>query len=217
MATATETKHEQRSQGWHDERAGCATASKFATVVVAGSGAETYKAELVGERIAGYVTETYTSKAMQDGIDREETAKLFYRLQTKNDVVDSGFFRHNTLQAGASPDGLVNHDGLIEVKSPAESTHLKTIHTGKIPNQYYWQMMGQMWMTDRLWCDYVSFHPKFGDASLYIKRVERDESAINELRQAVESFLIEVDREVQFIKQYEPNTANQVTVRRIAS
>lgn len=215
MAVATQSNHEQRSEGWHKDRAGRATATGFNTIIVNGTGAETYKAELVGERIAGYVNEIYKSRAMLDGIEREALARLEYKLKTGNEVLECGFFAHNEIMAGASPDGLVNHDGLIEVKSPTESTHLKTLHTGKIPNQYYWQMMGQMWMTDRLWCDYVSFHPKFGEASLYIKRVERDESAIEELKSAVENFLIQVEQEVQFIKQYQPNTTNTVTARRV--
>lgn len=202
MPIATETEYEQRSAEWHSVRAGRATASKFATIMTNGTGAETYKSEIVAERISGKVEETYTSKAMMDGIEREATARLKYELSTGNIVTDCGFFAHNQILAGASPDGLVNHDGLIEVKSPIPSTHLKTLHTGKIPNQYYWQMMGQMWMTERLWCDYVSFHPSFGNASLFIKRVERDEAAIEELIEATLQFLAQVENEVNFVKQY---------------
>jgi len=199
---ATEYNDEQRSTEWHNSRAGRATASKFNTIIVGGVGAETYKAELVGERIGGYVTETFQSAAMRDGTEREEIARLKYELRTGNRVKESGFFAHNEIMAGASPDGLVNDDGLIEIKSPIEKTHLATLHTQKIPNQYYWQMMGQMWMTGRSWCDYVSYHPKFGDASLFIKRVPRDEDEIAKLEKAVVDFLHKVEIEEQFIKQY---------------
>lgn len=213
MPIATESKAEQRSPEWYASRAGRATASKFATIMANGKGAETYKAELVAERLSGSFEETYTSKAMQDGIEREAIARLKYELVSGNTVTECGFFAHDSILAGASPDGLVNHDGLIEVKSPIPSTHLATLHTGRIPNQYYWQMMGQMWLTERLWCDYVSFHPSFANAQLFVKRVERDEVAIEELKDATTQFLAGVEREVDFVKQYK-GAQNGVTIQR---
>lgn len=211
---ATENNAEQRSLEWHTARAGRATASKFNTVVVAGTGADTYLAELIGERISGYVTETFQSFDMREGTEREEIARLEYELKTGYTVRTCGFFAHNELMCGASPDGLISDDGLVEFKSPKENTHLKTLHTGKIPNQYYWQMVGQMWMTERNWCDYVSYHPKFGDASLFIKRVERNEADVQQLQDAVKRFLAKVDQEEQFVRAYN-GQPNQVTVTRI--
>lgn len=212
---ATEDTSEQRSDGWHTIRAGRATASKFASIMTGGTGAETYKAELVGEIIGGYVNETYQSRAMLDGIEREAMARLKYSLRTGNAVIECGFFAHNSLKCGASPDGLVGQDGLVELKSPIEKTHLATLHTGKIPNQYYWQMMGQMWMTERKWCDYVSFHPKFGNASLFVKRVYRDDTDIADLENAVSKFLSDVEREVAFARQYN-GKSDEVIVTRIS-
>lgn len=212
---ATELNHEQRSPEWFAARVGRVTASQFNAVQFGGSGAETIKAEVALERIKGEQKETYQSAAMQNGTETEELARLRYELKTGYDVRECGFFAHNTLLAGASPDGLVNDDGLVEIKCPVEKTHLQTMHTGKIPNQYYWQMVGQMWMTGRKWCDYVSFHPDFPpNAQLLIKRVERNESDIIELDSKIRKFLVEVDREVEFIRQYN-GKPNEVTVTRI--
>lgn len=212
---ATEVKAEQRTEEWHAARAGRATASKFNTIIVNGTGSATYAAEIALERITGRVKETYQSKAMQNGTDTEPVARLEYELSTGNVVKECGFYAHNSLLCGASPDGLVNDEGLVEIKCPNESTHLKTLHTGKIPNDYYWQMIGQMWMTGRKWCDYVSYHPDFpSNSQLYIHRIERDEGEIQRLEWAVKDFLETVDREEQFIRQYN-GKPNQVTVTRI--
>lgn len=217
MAIATEDKSEQRTPGWHAIRAGRATASNFATIIVDGKGSETYALQVALEGTSGRVKETFQSFAMKEGTELEMIAKLEYELQTGAVVTDCGFFAHNEIRAGASPDGLLEDDGLIETKCPLEATHLATLKTGKIPNQYYWQMMGQMWMTERKWCDYVSYNPYFPvNSQLYIKRVERDEEAIERLEKAVRKFLVDVAREEQFIKQYQ-GKGGQVTVTRVTT
>lgn len=217
MPIATEVVAEQRSELWHKARAGRATASKFATIITDGTGAETYLSEVLQERQTGKVQETFTSKAMQEGIDSEELARLKYELATSLNVRECGFFAHNSLMAGASPDGLVEEDGLVEIKCPVEKTHRATLKSGNIPNQYYWQMMGQMWMTGRKWCDYVSFFPYAENpkAQMFIKRVERDESAVMQLDAAVRKFLFDLEREEQFIKQY-TGKGGLVTVTRVS-
>ena len=106
--------------------------------------------------------------------------------------------------AGASPDGLIYDDGLIEIKCPNTATHIETLKSKKLPYQYYWQVMGQMWITGRKWCDFVSFDPRMPkNAQIFITTVERDDEAISKLEGQVTTFLREVAADEQFIRNYE--------------
>lgn len=213
--------NDQRTEDWFTARLGKATASRFKDVMLTirsgeAAGRKNYRAELVAERLTGAKEEGFTSAPMQWGIEWEETARLRYELATGNIVEECGFFTHDTLQAGASPDGLVNHDGVLEIKCPNTATHIETLKTQRVPYQYYWQVVGQMWITGRQWCDFVSFDPRMPEnAQYFCKRVDRMEEDIEKLEAAVRDFLLEVDQEEQFIKQYHPNGA--VNVTRIAA
>lgn len=200
-----EVKADQGTQEWFDARLGRATGSKF-NVIMAGDklvGWKNYLAECVSERLSGKQAETYKSKEMQWGNDYEGTARLKYLIRTDNDVTECGFFQHPTLMAGASPDGLINSDGVLEIKCPNTATHLATLHKQVIPKQYYWQVQGQMWITGRKWCDFVSFDPRItGNAQIFITRVQRNDDDIFALEHQVINFLRQVDEEVMFVKNY---------------
>lgn len=200
---------EQGTEEWHDARLGRATASRFNDIMAKGkngyelAGVKNYRAELVVERLTQSRVEMFKSSAMEWGTDTEPLARLRYELKTGNEVDECGFFLLEHLEAGASPDGLVNHDGLLEIKCPNTATHLETLRKQDIPKQYYWQVMGQLWITGRDWCDFVSFDPRLPDnASFFMKRINRDDAKIQELEQEVASFLESVDSELAFIKNY---------------
>ncbi len=211
---------DQRSEAWFEARLGRATASRFKDImskVRVGEAAarKNYRAELVSERLTHTKEDGFTSSAMQWGIEHEDTARVQYMLASDNDVEECGFFTHPSLLAGASPDGLVGEVGVLEIKCPNSATHIETLKTGRVPYQYYWQVMGQMWITGRDWCDFVSFDPRMPqNAQLFYTRVHRDEDKIAELEEEIRSFLDEVEREEQFIKQYN-GTPNEVSVTRI--
>ncbi|HLG77026.1 MAG TPA: YqaJ viral recombinase family protein, partial [Ktedonobacteraceae bacterium] len=181
---ATEILAEQRSEGWYSARLGRATASRFADItntIKNGYGAtrKNYLAELVIERLTGQQFETYQNAAMLHGIETEELARTTYMLKTGNIVTECGFFAHNEIMAGASPDGLVGDDGTIEVKSPNPATHIETLHAGTVPAKYVPQIYGQLWMTGRQWCDFISFDDRLPEnAQIFITRVERDDKYI---------------------------------------
>lgn len=200
-----EIKADQRTPEWYQARLGRATASKF-NVIMTGNKYATYKnyvAEVVAERLTGNQADNYTSKEMQHGIDFEPTARLKYELVTGNEARECGFFQHLTMMAGASPDGLIGDDGTLEIKCPNTATHLLTLHTQTIPKQYYWQVMGQMWITNRKWCDFVSFDPRMpANAQLFITRIQRNEADINDLAHEVDMFLGAVEAEVAFVNGY---------------
>ena len=146
------------------------------------------------ERLTGKPPEPFTNEAIQWGIDQEAPAKEAYEKRTGNRVEEIGFVEHpNIAAAGASPDGLVGEDGLIEIKCPTQATHIDTLLNGEINDRYIKQMMWQMACTGRKWCDFVSFDPRMPeDMQLFIKRIPRDDAQIKHLEDSVQEFLDEV-------------------------
>lgn len=198
----------QRSEAWFAARLGKVTGSGMANVLARTKTGEAatrrnYRAQLVVERLTGKRQESYQNAAMQWGTDTEDLAKFAYTMRTLRDVKDIGFIEHEALAAGVSPDGLVGDDGLIEIKCPTMGNHIEYLRGGVLPPQYKPQVQGQMWVTGRQWCDFVSFDPRVPEnAQLLIVRVERDEEYITALAGEVERFLVEVAEEVEFVGNY---------------
>jgi predicted phage-related endonuclease len=201
-------KAEQRTPEWFAGRLGKASGSRFNDIMARtksgySASRKNYAAELVAQRLTGEILEHFTTAAMQFGIDNEELARLEYTLDTGHDVEETGFWMHDILPAGASPDGLVNKDGLLEIKVPNTATHIETLRRKEVPRQYVAQVQGQLWITERDWCDFVSYDPRLPEnARKIVIRVERDDRYIAELSQEVEEFLVEVEEEYQFVKNY---------------
>ena len=97
---------------------------------------------------------------------------------------------------GGTPDGLVNEDGIIEVKCPFNpANHLANIRFGEQIDQYKWQMQGYLWITGRKWCDFVSYDPRFPeDLRMYVQRLERSEIMIEELEDRIVKFEAIINR-----------------------
>lgn len=200
---------EQGSHEWHQARLGRATASKAGDVVKtlrSGTPAQArldYAVELALERITCERADFITTMHMQRGTELEPTARLEYEFQTSNIVNSTGFWYFDDFMAGASPDGLVGDDGLIEIKIPKSATHLNTLTTNEIPEYYEWQIQQQLWVTDRQWCDYVSFDNRFpANARLFIKRVPRNSAMIDKLKTEVTKLLKEVEQIEKQIREY---------------
>lgn len=199
---------EQRTDEWFAVRLGKATASRFGDILASvrygeAAARKNYRTQLVLERLTGQREDTFTSSAMQWGIDNEPIAKDAYIAETGSDVDEASFVEHELLAAGASPDGYVDTLGLLEIKCPNSATHIETLRTGTIPKYYYPQVQGQMWITGKTWCDFVSFDPRMPDgAQLFITRVARDDEYIQRLSNEVAGFLEEVDEELAFLEGY---------------
>jgi putative phage-type endonuclease len=194
---------EQRSEDWFAVRLGKVTASAISKVTAktkAGWGADraNYKAQLIAERLTGQRQESFTNAAMQWGIDTEEAARVAYAFLEGQTVLEEAFVIHPTIKdAGASPDGLVGSDGLVEIKCPNTATHIETLKGASIPSKYVGQMQWQMACTGRQWCDFVSFDPRMPEEmQLFVKRLHRDDAYIAELEQIVRDFLAEVEADV---------------------
>jgi len=197
---------EQRSAQWHAARAGKVTASMISTVLAksGGSTREDYLFQLVSDQVLlaeGHeveVDEGFKSAAMVRGAEMEPEARAVYEFYANADVEEIGFVDHPTIRwAGCSPDGLVGDDGLIEMKCPMLKKHMKTVFTRSIDKVYLDQIQWQLASTGRKWCDFVSYHPgTIERRRLFVKRIERDPGRIEYLENAVERFLIEVERYV---------------------
>ncbi len=201
----------QGSPEWLAERLGKVTASRIVDVMATvksgeASGRANYRAQLVAERLTGTVQESFTNGAMQWGTDNEPIARAMYEVATGTMVDQVGFVEHPSIyQTGASPDGMVDDDGLVEIKCPNTSTHIETLLSGKAPSKYIRQMQWQMDCCGRQWCDFVSYDPRMpSDLSLFVIRVHRDQEAINEIRAAVVAFLDEVDSTMEKLGQIVP-------------
>lgn len=194
---------EQGTDAWKAQRVGKVTASRVADVIAktkTGPSASrvNYEAQIVCERLTGVAVEGYTNAAMQHGIDTEPQARSAYEFMRNVDVVLASFVDHPRVpMSGASPDGFVGDDGLIEIKCPQQAAHLETLLTRKVPAKYVTQMMWQMAVTERQWCDFVSFNPTFPPhLKLFVQRVHRDDAMISELEKEVLAFLADVDRKI---------------------
>ena len=200
---------EQRSPEWFLARKGKVTASKIADVMAKGrGGAESvtrakFLDQLVTERLTRDIQEGYTNEAMQRGTELEPIARAAYCFATSSDVSEIGFVNHPVFfHAGASPDGLVGEDGMVEIKCPNSNTHIEYILTGKPPARYVPQMAWQLACTGRKWVDFVSYDDRLEDESkhLFIVRYERDDEYIAEIEEAVRQFLLEVEAKVSKFK-----------------
>jgi putative phage-type endonuclease len=190
----------QGSDAWRQSRCGWLGASCIADAVARtktgwGASRSNLMARLIVERITNTTVETYKSAEMQWGIDTEPEARSAYEFYTDTDVEQVGFIRHPEITwTGASPDGYVGKDGLLEIKCPNSATHIDTILDSIIPDKYVKQMQWQMRCTDRAWADFASYDPRMpANMRLYVQRVQRDEHMIKSLEADVRVFLAELE------------------------
>jgi putative phage-type endonuclease len=200
----------QGSDEWFKARLGKVTASRLVEVMTNGNGEaksvtrEKYKMDLACELLSNTKAESFTNDAMARGAELEPIARMFYEVKFNVVVQEVGFINHPfVLMSGASPDGLVSDDGMIEIKCPNKNTHGTTILNGEISTKYMCQMQWQMACAGRAWCDYVSFCPEMIDGlELFVKRVPRDDEFIAKAEQAVTKFYDEVIEIITQIKGY---------------
>ena len=200
---------EQGSPEWFAQRLGKVTASRVADVIAKtktgySTSRANYMTELALERITGARQEGFTNAAMQWGTETEPLARAAYEAETGEIVDEVPMIEHpSILMTGASPDGLIGSDGLIEIKCPNSATHMETLLSGKPAGKYITQMMWQMACTKRQWCDFVSFDPRFPQhLQLYVTRVLRDDVMVKSLENEVAQFLDELGAMVTTLSNY---------------
>lgn len=184
---------QQRSPAWYRERAGRITGSRFARAM-ASTHSDSYRnliEQLVEERRTGQCHDRgYVNAAMQWGMDHEDHARRWYSRSHGREVRQIGFVVHPRYDyVGVSPDGLVAHDGLVEIKCPQMKAFRQVMASRALPSRYRWQVQGQLWVCQRQWLDFVCFYPP---GKGVVIRVDADEEAFDQL----EARCREVDREV---------------------
>ena len=195
---------DQGTEEWFDLRLGKVTASHFAEVMAKGRGGgesktrTTYMKKLRNERRYGVREDIKQSKAMAEGTEKEPDAREFYALTNWIEVEQVGFVEL-TEDVGCSPDGLVGTDGMIEIKCPILRTHADYWDANVLPPEYKAQVQGQIWVCQRQWSDFVSYHPDAvtldgEDQRLFVVRVERDEAYLTTLSAAVATFVEELHK-----------------------
>lgn len=183
----------QGTPEWMAARCGIPSASRFDMIVTTkgepSKQAQKYLYQLAGERVSGKTEETYQNAAMQRGIEMEaEAVALYEMLRFKTTEVGVCYPDEKKLVA-ASPDRLVGNDGLLEVKNPLIYTHVGYLLEGTLPMDYFQQVQGQLYVTGRKWCDFMS---NYGGLPPLIIRVERDEKFITALDSELKKFCAEL-------------------------
>lgn len=208
---------QQRTEEWFEARLGRVTGSKVASCLAyykptkaqeaAGlsptekAERKKYREEMVGERLTGMRADPdgFVTNDMKWGIANEIIAKVQYQIATRRMITEAPFVPHPDLMCGASPDGYVGDDGLVEIKCLRSANHLfKAMKTQEVPPEYMPQIMMQMWVTGRKWCDFIAFDSRVPEGlKIFVQRVDWNDEYINMLEAEIRKFLDEVDKEIR--------------------
>ena len=199
---------EQGSEAWFEHRLGRFTASKFSKLM-SGMGTMGFKeliSEIAAEIASGEIEESYTNADMERGIELEPFARKEYEDIFHCNVDEVGFCIPDEtdplhLWVGVSPDGMVeNGGGIIEIKCPKKKTHWGYIRAGKLPNEYKWQVQGQLFVTGAGYCDFISYHPSLKP---FIIRVRPNLDMHDELKTRIIEAIKLVKDELKFYAKYD--------------
>ena len=192
----------QGSTEWLAARAGIPTASAFDRILTPkgkpSTQAEKYMHQLLAERMMGRPVLQVPTYWMGRGIALEGEAVDFYEGVRDLDTTVIGFITNDEGTIGASPDRFVGEDGLLEIKCPAEHTHVGYLLTKGVDAEYWPQCQGQLWVTGRRWLDIMSYNPEMPPALI---RVERDEEYIKTLSVAVTEFSASLERKATELRE----------------
>lgn len=192
---------EQGTPEWLRARMGIPTASEFATVMAKGEGKtrRTYMLKLLGERLTGEPSDSYSNAHMERGKEMEAEARDMYEFMQDVECKQVGFIRNG--DRGASPDSLVGQAGGCEIKTKLPHLQLDVLLRDRLPPEHVAQCQGFLWVAEREWVDFVSYWPKL---PLFVKRVYRDEDFIQKLAFEVSMFNGEL---AQLVERFEPKKA----------
>lgn len=197
---------EQGTDEWFEARCGVVTASEFSSVMATGRGSspsktrKTYMLKKIGEQLTERPADSWGGNGHTErGHEDEPIARGLYEAITGNSVATTGLITTDCSRIGYSPDGLVGEEGLIEIKSKAPHRHIECILNNAIPPEHMDQLWGGLLVSERKWIDFVSYCEGL---PLFIKRVNRDEKVIGELRIGIDNFLIEMEALKEKVMRY---------------
>lgn len=198
---------QQNTDEWDALRAGKVTSSELSSVMANfgkafGEPAKKYAANIAVEQINGHKlnSESYSNANMERGHIQEPLARKAYEGFEFVDVDNGGFFENGNV--GASPDGLVAKNGLIEIKSALAHIHLKRIQSQTYDPTYKWQLIGNLKITEREWIDFISYCADFPkDKQLYVRRLyaEQVKAEFKQIDERLEQFFELVEKNKQII------------------
>jgi putative phage-type endonuclease len=211
------TEIEQGTDEWFAARLGKVTASRVADVIAKtktgySTSRDNYMAQLVCERMTNTVAESFTNSAMQWGTETEPLARAAYEAHADVLVDEVAMITHPIIEdAGASPDGYVGSEGILEIKCPNTSTAIDTLLSQAVPSKHITQIQFQLACTGRKWCDFVSFDPRLPkELQLFVKRVPRDDAYIQMLEKEVVQFLTELDGKIKKLNELKETNGNNL-------
>ena len=124
---------EQRTPEWYAARCGKVTASRLVDVIARtqkgwGAARGKYMEQIIAERLTGRPQDMRNVRSLSERADMEPDARDAYTFYTDNEVEEVGFIQHPSIEyAGASPDGVVADDGMIEIKCLDAATHVRLL------------------------------------------------------------------------------------------
>lgn len=188
---------EQGSQDWLDARRGCITGSRFKDArdkLKSGQPSKAaldYARDLARERVGGRAPAKFQNAAMRTGTEQEPVARAMYEARTGYMVDEVGFFATDDGLFGLSPDGLIDDDGVVEIKTMVSSDTLFTAVADADLSAYMDQCLGYLWLLGRKWVDLCLWTPDLNH--LVVHRIGRDEDAIEKLESDLMEFTKLVD------------------------
>ena len=187
---------------WLAERAGKLTASRMRDALdfkkdgTPSQKRSDYMRDLLAERLTGMTTRNFVSPAMEWGIQQEDAAKVMYETTTGIPLRESRFYEHKTIENfGATPDGEIDHDGLIETKCPTTGTFIGWVMAGVVPPEYKPQMIAQLLCTGRRYVTFVAFDPRLKEVKrqLFVREFVPTEEELWNTTIGAQQFLDELD------------------------
>jgi exodeoxyribonuclease (lambda-induced) len=195
----------QRTVDWKTQRYGKFSASEIVKILGArglGETGKTYAIEKAIEQLYGEFEEPFISYDMQNGIDTEPLAfAKFKELKGLDflEVTNCGFFEYEK-HAGASPDGLVSDNAVLEIKCPKSTTFFKLVATGEIDPKYIAQMQMQMLCTGTDKAYFFNYLIHDGAEYYHEIIVERDEAMIEKIKERLAEAITIKEEYIKLIK-----------------
>jgi putative phage-type endonuclease len=195
---------EQKSEAWFLLRLGRITGTRFAALM-AGESTDTYKGlitDLAGEIITGEAEESYSNAIMERGTELEPDARNLY-VEICEDAEEVGMCLRDEDDPlyewiGVSPDGMTA-EGLLEIKCPLRKTHLNYIEKDVFPNQYKWQVQGQLFVTGLPYCDFMSYCPSMKP---FIIRVYPDKEMHEQISERLFTTILKIKEKIKTYEKY---------------
>lgn len=183
---------DQGSDEWLTARRGKITGSRFKDARDKLKGGQPSKAclgyamDVARERIGGSAPPKFQNASMRTGTEQEPFARAMYEARTGHMVDEAGFYLSDDAVFGLSPDGLIDDDGVLEIKTMVSSETLFTAVADGDVSAYMDQCLGYLWLLGRQWVDLVIWTPDLNHMAIH--RITRDENAIEALEADLMAF-----------------------------